>query len=102
MGEPNYRRCVSCRKLAPKTEFWRIVRVHASNTVQMDRGMGRSVYLCPQIACLRAAQKKHRLARALKASVPDQVYTTLWQRLDDKPSQDASTQLEALPEIEPS
>ncbi|NES45910.1 MAG: YlxR family protein, partial [Moorea sp. SIO2C4] len=25
--KPNYRRCLSCRKVAPKQEFWRIVRV---------------------------------------------------------------------------
>ncbi|NJK30007.1 MAG: YlxR family protein, partial [Acaryochloris sp. SU_5_25] len=23
--QPNYRRCISCRQVAPKSEFWRIV-----------------------------------------------------------------------------
>ncbi|MCA1994153.1 MAG: YlxR family protein [Coleofasciculus sp. S288] len=79
--KPNYRRCLSCRKVAPKEAFWRIVRVHPSRQVQLDQGMGRSAYLCPQASCLAAAQKKNRLGRSLRASVPEQVYETLSQRL---------------------
>ncbi|MBW4576792.1 MAG: YlxR family protein [Aphanothece sp. CMT-3BRIN-NPC111] len=79
--EPNYRRCVSCRQLAPKEVFWRIVRVYPSQQVQLDQGMGRSAYLCPQASCLEAARKKNRLGRSLKASVPAEIYQTLSQRL---------------------
>ncbi|MEP0868356.1 YlxR family protein [Trichocoleus desertorum AS-A10] len=79
--KPNYRRCASCRKLAPKEDFWRIVRVHSSQTVQLDQGMGRSAYLCPEVSCLQAAQKKNRLGRSLKASVPPILYQALEQRL---------------------
>ncbi|MBE9159696.1 YlxR family protein [Nodosilinea sp. LEGE 06152] len=79
---PNYRRCVSCRRVGPKTEFWRLVRVHPDRTVQLGDGMGRSAYLCPQADCLRQAQKKRRLGRALKANVPEELYQTLWQRLE--------------------
>lgn len=81
MVERNYRRCVSCRKLAPKQTFWRVVRVFSSKTVQLDEGMGRSAYLCPHASCLQAAQKKNRLGRSLKAAVPEDLYHTLWQRL---------------------
>lgn len=86
--EPNYRRCVSCRKVAAKQAFWRIVRVHSASVdaaplVQLDYGMGRSAYLCPQAACLQLAQKKNRLGRALKATVADGFYQALWQRLAD-------------------
>lgn len=56
--KPNYRRCVVCRKVALKADFWRIVRVHPSQEVHLDEGMGRSAYLCPQIECLKAARKK--------------------------------------------
>ncbi len=84
--EPNYRRCVSCRKVATKQSFWRIVRVSPSQAdappiVQLDSGMGRSAYLCPQTTCLQLAQKKNRLGRALKAAVADELFQTLWQRL---------------------
>lgn len=84
--KPNLRRCISCRKVAPKSSFWRIVRqtggdVPSEQTVQLDKGMGRSAYLCPQRDCLEAAQKKNRLARALKANVPPEVYQDLYQTL---------------------
>ncbi|PSB18370.1 DUF448 domain-containing protein [Phormidesmis priestleyi ULC007] len=79
--EPNYRRCISCRRTAPKQEFWRVVRSHSSNTIALDQGMGRSAYLCPRSQCLKAAQKKDRLSRVLKAPVSKQVYETLSQRL---------------------
>lgn len=79
--KPNYRCCASCRKIAPKEAFWRVVRVYPSHQVQLDRGLGRSAYLCRASQCLKAAQKKNRLGRSLKAPVSDELYQTLWQRL---------------------
>jgi uncharacterized protein len=83
--EPNYRRCLSCRKLAPKEAFWRIVRVYPSRQVQLDQGMGRSAYICPQATCLATAQKKNRLGRSLRTPVPEELYQSLWQRLAAMP-----------------
>ncbi|MBD3880571.1 YlxR family protein [Phormidium tenue FACHB-886] len=77
----NYRRCVSCRRVAPKTDFWRVVRVFPTRTIQLDQGMGRSAYLCPTVDCLQLAQKKDRLGRSLKSPVSKDTYQTLWQRL---------------------
>lgn len=82
----NYRRCVSCRRLALKQEFWRIIRLYPSGELQLDQGMGRSAYLCPQASCLQAAQKKNRLGRSLHKPVPLTLYQTLWQRLATKDS----------------
>lgn len=80
--QPNYRRCISCRRVAPKAEFWQIVRVYPDHQIQIDQGMGRSAYLCPQADCLKAAQKKNRLAKVLRAKVTDSLYQTLWNRLE--------------------
>jgi hypothetical protein len=80
----NNRRCISCRRIAPREEFWRIVRLHPSQTVQLDRGMGRSAYICPCASCLKAAQYKNRLGRALKAKVPPEIYDQLWERLNSQ------------------
>lgn len=80
--KPHYRRCLSCRKVASKEAFWRIVRVYPSRQVQLDQGMGRSAYLCPQSSCLHTASKKNRLGRVLKASIPDSIYQSLWERLE--------------------
>ena len=77
----NYRRCLSCRLLAPKEDFWRVIRVSPDHQVQLDEGMGRSAYLCRQVSCLTTAQKKNRLGRSLKAPIPDQIYQQLSYRL---------------------
>lgn len=82
--KPNYRRCISCRKVGLKDEFWRIVRLFPSGQVQLDEGMGRSAYICPNQNCLSTGQKKNRLGRALHASVPETLYQSLWQRLSKK------------------
>jgi len=82
MMKPNYRRCVSCRQPNLKQEFWRIVRVFPSGKLQLDQGMGRSAYICPNPSCLQAAQKKNKLGRSLRAAVPETLYQTLWQRLN--------------------
>jgi uncharacterized protein len=77
----NHRCCVSCRRIADHTEFWRVVVVGSAKTVQLDVGMGRSAYLCPQKDCLAAAQKKNRLGRALKTNVAQEIYQQLSSRL---------------------
>ncbi|MBD2328307.1 YlxR family protein [Alkalinema sp. FACHB-956] len=81
--EPNYRRCVSCRKIAPKTDFWRVVRTFPDQAVQVDGGMGRSAYLCPNATCLRDAERKDRLGRSLKVPISKTIYQTLWSRLTE-------------------
>ena len=89
--QTNHRRCVSCRRVVPKAEFWRVVRVYPDRQVCLDQGMGRSAYLCPQADCLRQAQKKSRLGRALKANVPEAIYQSLWQRLAEIEEKEPTT-----------
>jgi predicted RNA-binding protein YlxR (DUF448 family) len=43
--------------------------------------MGRSVYLCKTEACLKGAEKKDRLSRALRSPVPAELYAELHQSL---------------------
>jgi hypothetical protein len=78
---PGYRRCVSCNKVAPRAAFWRVVRLHPRHDIQLDRGMGRSAYLCPTKQCIKVAQKKKRLERALKSNVSRDIYQDLLERL---------------------
>lgn len=75
--QPNYRRCISCRKVAPKHHFWRVVRQGGNHHVLLNQGMGRSAYICPQVSCVEGAQRKNRLGRALKATVPNEIYDQL-------------------------
>lgn len=99
--KPNYRRCISCRRVALKQEFWRIVRVYPSGQLQLDQGMGRSAYLCPQSSCLQLAQKKNRLGRSVHTLVPESLYKTLWQRLATKSTSSETETLAAAPPPEP-
>jgi uncharacterized protein len=75
------RRCVSCRKVAARQEFLRVVKCHPTNTIAIDLGdtwvQGRSAYLCPTASCLQLAQKKNRLGRSLKAAIPESIYQQL-------------------------
>ncbi len=96
--KPNYRRCVSCRQISSKQEFWRIVRVYPSHQVQLDQGMGRSAYLCPQATCLKVAEKKNRLGKALRAAVPTELYQTLWEKIMET----SPLRSEPLPSLRPS
>ena len=58
----DYRRCVSCRKIAHRSEFWRVMKCYPSNQIIIDRGnifiQGRSAYLCQTASCLQIARKK--------------------------------------------
>lgn len=77
----DYRRCISCRQVALKSEFWRVVKCHPTQEIAIDLGdrllQGRSAYICRNDGCRQAAQKKNRLSRALKAAVRDDLYQEL-------------------------
>jgi uncharacterized protein len=81
LNQINYRQCVSCRKVAPKQFFWRVVRLASSHEIQLDQGIGRSAYLCPNPDCLRQAKNKNRLKSALRTKVADHIYQNLQERL---------------------
>jgi len=81
MAEKNHRLCVSCRKTADRAQLWRVVRTFPHRQVQLDTGMGRSAYLCQTAECLKAAQKKDRLSKALRTRVSTDIYQALADRL---------------------
>jgi uncharacterized protein len=83
--EPNHRRCISCRVVAPKSHFLRVVREHSTGKIELDRGMGRSAYLCWSIDCIRQAQKKKRLERALRSPLPSDLYAALEKKIQERP-----------------
>ena len=84
MNRVNYRRCISCRRVAPKESFWRVVRLAKTHKIQLDEGMGRSAYLCPNGDCLNQANLKNRLSRSLRVKVPKYIYQNLQERLSKK------------------
>jgi predicted RNA-binding protein YlxR (DUF448 family) len=75
------RRCVACRRLEDRRGLWRVIRL-AEGGLALDRGMGRSAYLCPTGDCLEEARRRRRLQRALRCPVPDSLLSTLAVRLE--------------------
>ena len=79
---PVLRRCVACRQLLDRRQLWRVIRDHQDG-VLLDKGMGRSAYLCREENCLEEATRRKRLQKALRCQVPDDVLKALEQRLRD-------------------
>ena len=74
------RRCVTCRELLDRRQLWRVIRL-ADGGIALDRGMGRSAYLCPHRSCLEEAKRRKKLQKALRCQVADSIYAALEQRL---------------------
>ena len=81
-ARPVLRRCVACRALRDRSELWRVIRL-AEGGLALDRGMGRSAYLCPSRDCLEEARRRKRLQKGLRCPVPDSVMAGLGARLLD-------------------
>lgn len=78
----DYRRCLSCQKIDHKSNFFRVVRNHPQHNITVNQGQGRSAYICQNSECLTIAQKK-RLTKALRVSIPLEIYQLLWQKLKE-------------------
>jgi len=76
------RRCVSCRQLIDRDQLWRVVRLAGGGGIQLDRGQGRSAYVCADANCLEDARRRKRLQRALRAQVADSILESLESRLN--------------------
>ncbi|MBD1192904.1 YlxR family protein [Vulcanococcus sp. Clear-D1] len=74
------RRCVTCRQLLDRQQLWRVIRL-ADGGLALDKGMGRSAYLCPSQSCLEEAKRRKKLQKALRCQVADSIYAALEQRL---------------------
>ncbi len=73
MGERGHvpiRTCIGCRKKRKKEEMLRFVNV--AEQILFVRGKkdlhGRGFYLCPDILCLRMAQKRHKWIDPLQST----------------------------------
>jgi len=78
--KPVLRRCVACRKLIDRQKLWKVTRDHQDGVV-LDKGMGRSAYLCPIEACLAEALRHKRLQKALRCQVQSSLLEVLQNRL---------------------
>ncbi len=62
-GHVPIRMCLGCRKRKKKEDLVRLTRGAEGSLIVSEKGHleGRGFYLCPELGCLRKAQKKYPL-----------------------------------------
>ncbi len=76
------RRCVACKKLIDRKRLLKVTRDYRDGVVVLEKGMGRSAYLCPKESCLEEAWRRKRLQKALRCQVELNVIEVLQNRLN--------------------
>ena len=82
-----HRKCIACRKIQPKNEMVRILRLPDGN-YQPDptnTADGRGAYLCKNPECIKRAILKKSLHQAFKTKVPDECYDALKNLMEEIP-----------------
>ena len=62
------RLCISCRKTYDRKDLLKITKDHL-NGVMLQKGMGRSAYMCKSKKCYSDSKIKKKLQKALKTSL---------------------------------
>ena len=78
------RQCMGCRERKPKRDMIRVVRC-TDGTVSLDfsgKLNGRGAYVCPDMECLKKAQKAKALERSLEVEIPQEVYDRLAKEME--------------------
>ncbi len=77
------RKCVGCQAMFPKRQLIRVVLTPESHICIDATGKqnGRGAYLCLNPECMKTARKRKSLERALKVSIPEELYDELEERL---------------------
>ena len=78
------RQCMGCRERKAKRELIRVVR-GTDGEVSLDFGgkkNGRGAYICPNMECLKKAQKAKSLERSLEVPIPQEVYDRLAKEME--------------------
>ncbi|MBQ6996827.1 MAG: YlxR family protein [Oscillospiraceae bacterium] len=78
------RQCMGCRERKAKKEMIRVVRT-TEGTVCLDfsgKLNGRGAYVCPNMECLKKAQKSRSLERCLEIEIPQEVYDRLTREME--------------------
>jgi len=89
------RKCVGCQEIFAKKTLLRVV-LTPDGDITLDatgKRNGRGAYLCDNVSCLKQAQKRKSLERALKVSIPAALFEHLQARMegalcDDRPSRE--------------
>jgi predicted RNA-binding protein YlxR (DUF448 family) len=63
------RTCIGCRRKRGQAELVRLTNEAGRVMVALPGAPGRSAYLCPELACLEAADKRRAFARAFRGPI---------------------------------
>lgn len=80
------RQCLGCNEHKPKPELIRVVRSPEGEISLDTRGKksGRGAYICRDVKCLNKARKSKRIERALECEIPDEIYDSMEQQLEEE------------------
>ena len=70
------RRCVGCGEFKPRENLIRVMKNENGGEVVINpnsKTFGRSAYLCYNEVCIESVFKKNKLAKHLKASIPNEL-----------------------------
>ena len=78
------RQCLGCRERREKRQMIRVVRCTDGSVSQDFSGKlnGRGAYICPDLECLKKAQKSKALDRSLEVAIPEDVYDRLLKEME--------------------
>lgn len=69
MKKINYRKCIACGKMLPKSDLIKITKEYRTNEIVIEpdnKTFGRSVYICKNNLCVENAFKKGKFFKILK------------------------------------
>lgn len=79
------RKCLGCEEMIGKKGLLRIVR-SKEGEISLDptgKKSGRGAYICNDRQCFEKARKKKSLERALKCQIPQEIYESLGERIEN-------------------
>ena len=65
---PVMRICISCRKTYDRKDLFKVTKDHKQG-IMIQKGMGRSAYICKSNKCYTDSKIKKKLQKALKTSL---------------------------------
>ena len=79
------RKCLGCDEMIGKKGLLRIVR-SKDGVVSVDptgKKSGRGAYICNDMECFEKARKRRSLERAFKCGIPDEIYDSLKEQIEN-------------------
>ena len=70
---PVMRRCIACKALFDRKNLLKITRDHNLG-VLVNKGMGRSAYICKSDSCSEDSKIKKKLQKALRLFIDSNLY----------------------------